>query len=71
MPINEESQPCFNKLSQLPDWGVTSRERLSFFPREKMTAQAHTVSVLEDRALLHKGHVSFFNQTPAQQGSGQ
>ena len=31
----------------------------------------HTVSVLQDRGVLHKGHISLLNEVPAQRGPGQ
>lgn len=33
--------------------------------------QVHTISVLQDCGVLHKGHISLLNQTPAQRRSGQ
>lgn len=52
-------------------WGVISQEGLWVFLREERTVPVHTVSVLQDRGVLHKGHISLLNEAPAQRGPGQ
>ena len=60
-----------NVRTNMTAWGVISQEGLWVFLREERTALVHTVGVLQDRGVLHKGHISLLNQTPAQRGPGQ